>query len=107
MTRRVRLRIAGVHADALQAHLFPGDGKEAVAFALCGRHQAPDSDVLLVQEVHLVPHAACPVREPDRVTWNTDALEPLLQRAAQSSLGLVKFHSCAFRPIVIADSGAS
>jgi len=85
--RRVHLRIAGVHVEELRQHLFPGDGKEAVAFALCGRHQAPDHDVLLIQKVVPVPYADCPIREPDRVTWRTDALEPLLLQAAQASSG--------------------
>ena len=93
MSRSPRLRIAGVHAAQLAAHLFPGDGKEAVAFALCGRHRGKDHDYLLVQEVFPIPYADCPVRKPDLITWRTDALEPLLARAARSRLGIVKFHS--------------
>lgn len=87
------LRIAGVHAEALHAHLFPGDGKEAVAFALCGRHRGAEGDVLLVQDVVPIPLADCPVREPDRITWRTEALEPVLDRAARARLGVVKVHS--------------
>jgi hypothetical protein len=93
MTKPTRLRIAGVHLERIRAHLFPGDGKEAVAFALCGRHSARAFDVLLVQDVHPVPYAECPVRAPDRVTWKTDTLEPLLVRASAESLGVIKFHS--------------
>jgi hypothetical protein len=93
MTRSVRLRIAGLHERQLRAHLFPGDGKEAVAFALCGRHRAKECDYLLVQEVHPIPYADCPVRAHDQVTWSTDALEPLLCAAAARGLGVVKFHS--------------
>lgn len=93
--RPVHLRIAGVHVEELQRHLFPGDGKEAVAFALCGRHRSAEADVLLVQEVIPVPYADCAIREPDRITWRTDAIEPLLLRASQATpkLGIVKFHS--------------
>ncbi len=93
--RPVHLRIAGIHAEQLQQHLFPGDGKEAVAFALCGRHRAADTDVLLVQEVVFVPYADCPIRKPDQITWRTEAMEPLLVRASQATpkLGVVKFHS--------------
>lgn len=95
MNRPVRLRIAGIHAEQLQRHLFPGDGNEAVAFALCGRHSGVDNDVLLVQEVVLVPHSDCPVRKPDQVTWRTEAIERCLLRASQATpkLGIVKFHS--------------
>lgn len=91
--RPTHLRIAGIHVEELHRHLFPGDGKEAVAFALCGRHRAHDHDVLLVREVVPVPHADCPVRAPDRVTWRTDAIEPLLVEAARVKAGVVKFHS--------------
>ena len=93
MIRRVRLRIAGVHAERIYKHLYPGDGNEAVAFALCGRHRHGDVEVLLVQEVIPVPYADCDVREPDRVTWRTDAIELVLQQAARQKLGVVKFHS--------------
>lgn len=94
-SRPVRLRIAGIHAEQLQLHLFPGDGKEAVAFALCGRHRGSDFDVLLVQAIVPVPYADCPVRERDQVTWRTEAIEPLLLHASQetSKLAVVKFHS--------------
>lgn len=93
--RPAHLRLAGVHAEELHRHLFPGDGKEAVAFALCGRHHATEHDVLLVQEVLPVPYADCPVRKADQITWRTEAIEPLLLRASRATpkLGVVKFHS--------------
>jgi hypothetical protein len=93
MTKPTRLRIAGLHMDRIRAHLYPGDDKEAVAFALCGRHSTRAFDVLLVQDVHLIPYGECAVRAADRVTWKTDGLEPLLLRAAAEGLGVVKFHS--------------
>ncbi|MFZ5894781.1 MAG: Mov34/MPN/PAD-1 family protein [Myxococcota bacterium] len=91
--RTTQLRIAGVHAAALRSHLFPGDGKEAVAFALCGRHRAVAQDVLVVRDVVPVAYADCPVREEGLVTWRTQAIEPLLIRAGKEKLGVVKFHS--------------
>jgi molybdopterin/thiamine biosynthesis adenylyltransferase len=93
MTRKISARIAGVHAEKLREHLFPEDGNEAVAFALCGRHTAPDSDVLLVQEIHPIQYNDCPVRTPERVTWKTHAIEPLLKKAANENLAIIKFHS--------------
>lgn len=94
-TRPVQLRIAGVHVEDLHRHLFPGDGKEAVAFALCGRHRAAATDVLVVQEVVPVPYADCAIRKPDQITWRTDAIEPLLLRASRATPkhAVVKFHS--------------
>jgi len=91
--RPTHLRIAGVHVEELHRHLFPGDGNEAVAFALCGRHRAPDHDLLLVQKIVPIPYADCPIRAPERVTWRTDAIEPLLAEAARGKAGVVKFHS--------------
>jgi hypothetical protein len=91
--RTTQLRIAGVHAAKLREHLFPGDGKEAVAFALCGRHRGDKHDVLVVRDVYAVAYADCPVREEDLITWRTEALEPLLLTAADQRLGVVKFHS--------------
>jgi len=85
--------MASAHHRQLKKHLFPGDMKEAVAFAVCGRHRSRELDVLLVQEVHEIPYSDCPIREANRVTWRTDALEPLLHKAAQERLAVVKFHS--------------
>ena len=89
----VRLRMVGMHARALHAHLFSGDDNEAVAFGLCGRHRAGEHDLLLVHEIHPIPYDQCPVRTPQQVTWRTESLEPLLLRAAAHGWALVKFHS--------------
>jgi hypothetical protein len=87
----VKLRMGGgVHRE-LVAHLFPGDGKEAVALALCGRSSS--GNALLVQEVVPVPYESCPVREPECITWRTECIEPALTRAMRRSLAIVKIHS--------------
>ncbi|MYJ96808.1 MAG: ThiF family adenylyltransferase [Proteobacteria bacterium] len=79
------------HAE-LMAHLFPGDGLEAVAVALCGHRRGIDRHRLLVRRLAPVPYDACQVRTPDRVTWNTDVLPPLLEEAAREGLAIVKIH---------------
>ena len=81
----------GQHAELL-AHLFPGDGLEAVAVALCGHRRGSDRHRLLVRRVVPVPYEACPVRTPERVTWKTDVLPPLLEEAARQGLAIVKIH---------------
>lgn len=79
---------------ALRRHLFPGDGYEAVAILLCGRGgDARDRDILCVRSLHPIPLADCTVRTPDRVSWRTDAMLPILQEAAKLDLGIVKIHS--------------
>jgi hypothetical protein len=48
--------------------------------------------VLTVQEVVPIPYAECKVRTPDRVTWPTAKLIPLLNRAAAKDLAILKVH---------------
>lgn len=79
--------------EQIRKHLFPGDGREAVAVALCGRSRNKNSNTLLVQEVHTIPYEACRIRENDRVTWNTQSLIPVLEKAMSCGLGVIKFHS--------------
>ena len=79
------------HAE-LMAHLFPGDGLEAVVIALCGHWRGADRHRLLVRRLAPVPYDACPVRTPDRVTWKTEVLPPLLEEAAREGLAVVKIH---------------
>lgn len=89
----VQIAIAGKHHAALKRHLFPGDGKEAVAFALCGRARRENLELLTVREIVPIPYEACRVRTPHRVTWSGEALEPTLTRAAAENLALIKVHS--------------
>ncbi|MCK1606500.1 ThiF family adenylyltransferase [Bradyrhizobium sp. 166] len=89
---RVSLTITSDQHRSLMEHLFPQDGCEAVAIALCGRRSGTESHRLLVQSIFLVPHDACSVRTPDRVTWPTEVLLPLLEQAAARGLALIKIH---------------
>jgi hypothetical protein len=89
---RSSLRISGLHHIALQRHLFPGDGFEAVAFGLCGRLRTPASQVLTVQDIVPVPYAACD-RRPDRVSWSSETLASILDDARRRKQAGVKFHS--------------
>ena len=89
----VRLAMSGHHHRVLHAHLFPGDGNEAVAFALCGRARRPDLELLVVREVMPIAHDACRIRTPHRVAWPGSSLEPILQRASAAGMAVVKIHS--------------
>ena len=90
---RTKLRMTGRQHESLLAHLYPGDGKEAVAFGLCGRRRGDCVHALCVHEIHLIPYEKCPVRRRDRVTWETDAIVPILRKAIDTGLAVVKFHS--------------
>src|SRR5262245_23597674 len=87
------IRLTGSQHSQLKAHLFPGDGKEAVALALCGRLETDNRRILTVREIHTVPYKECFERAPDRVRWSTEAVPNLLDRAAREKLSLLKIHS--------------
>lgn len=91
--RQSVLAISGRDFGALCRHLYPGDGKEAVAVALCGKSCDERRYSLLVHELHLIPYSDCRVRTSDQVTWQTESILPLLRRAMNDNLLIVKFHS--------------
>nr|WP_276978016.1 ThiF family adenylyltransferase [Ferrimicrobium acidiphilum] len=88
----VTLTMTESHHDALMQHLFPEDGCEAVAVALCGRAAGNDFHRLLIHRLELVPYSVCSVRRPDCVTWPTDLLVSLLAKAKKHDWALVKIH---------------
>jgi hypothetical protein len=85
------LRITEAQHAALRSHLFPGDGKEAVALALCGRRTGEARHIFTVQKVVTVPYDACD-RRPDRITWPTATVDALLREAYGKGLGILKVH---------------
>lgn len=89
----VKLRLSQTHYQLLQKHLLPGDGKEAVAVALCGRRRSKTHHCLTVRSVVPIPYDECKERTPDRVTWSTKRLIPLLAEAEKRDLAILKIHS--------------
>ncbi|HEY4193939.1 MAG TPA: ThiF family adenylyltransferase [Mucilaginibacter sp.] len=87
------LKISGIHHTLLINHLFPGDDLEAVALAICGRHETNSGIIFLVHEVITVPYSLCAIRTPDRVTWSTEGLSEILQKASRKGLSILKIHS--------------
>lgn len=90
---RVTLTLTEQHHLQIQQHLFPGDGKEAAAILLCGRAMGAHTHRLLVREVHKIPYSECTVRTPVQLTWGTDFVVPLLDRAEREGWTVVKVHS--------------
>jgi hypothetical protein len=88
-----QIRISKKQYDILRGHLFPGDGNEAVAVALCGRLSNGDQQILCVQEIMPVSYEACFERKPDKVSWPTDVINPLLEKATGRGWAIIKFHS--------------
>ena len=93
MCKPVTLSLTGAqHAELLQ-HLHPGDGNEGAAILLCGRRAGDRRHRLVVREVHPIPYAECSLRSPVRVSWPTDYIAPLLDRATDQGLSVIKVHS--------------
>jgi molybdopterin/thiamine biosynthesis adenylyltransferase len=90
---RIKLRLTETDHAKLQNHLLPGDGLEAVAVVLCGRRKSDSHHCLTVRSVFPIPYDECKVRTPDRVTWSTQRLIPLLEEAARYDLAILKVHS--------------
>lgn len=87
-----KIRISGKHFQELKNHLFPGDGKEAVAIALCGRSKFKDSNTLLLKELYPIPYEDCFERREDFVHWPTESIQPLLEKASKNNLAILKIH---------------
>ena len=93
MSVPVTLSLSGDQHDYLKSFLFPGDGKEAVALLLCGRRAGDRRERLVAREIHGIPYDHCSERTASRVTWQPDYVAPLLDRAAEECLSVVKVHS--------------
>lgn len=87
----VSMRMTGKQHAALEDHLYPGDGLEAVAVGICGRHRGDHGHVLTLQDVVHIPYDECRRTDID-VTWSTSRVEELLVRAIERDLAVVKFH---------------
>lgn len=89
----VTLSLSGDHHEHLKSFLFPGDGKESVAILLCGRRDGNRRHRLLVREIHGIPYDMCLDRTTHRVTWPPDYIAPILDRASEIGLSVIKVHS--------------
>src|SRR5579871_5270281 len=88
----VKLTFTEQQHRLLSEHLFPSDGCEAVAIVLCGRAKSDYGERLVARRIVPVPYEQCTVRKPDRVTWSTDILIPLLSEAEKQGLSILKIH---------------
>ena len=93
MSVPVSLSLSGDQHEHLKSFLFPGDGKEAVALLLCGRRAGDRRERLVVREVQGIPYDQCSERTTTRVTWSPEYVAPMLDRAVEEGLSVVKVHS--------------
>lgn len=89
----VTLTLNADQHSALRKHLLPGDGCEAAAIILCGRRAGDRRHRLVSREIHPIPYEQCSERTPEHVTWPTDTIVPLLDRAERHGFTVVKVHS--------------
>ena len=92
MTSPVSLSMTGDQHDRLRQFLFPPDGMEAVAIVLCGRRDGDRRHRLVVRAIEEIPLSACK-RTAMQITWPPDLIAPLLDRAMDERLSVVKIHS--------------
>lgn len=93
MTRPVTLTLTGAQHEQLKRHLFPGDGREAVAVMLCGRRSGDRRHRLLVREIHALGVGGYAERSASSVIWHPGSIEALLERASAERLSVIKVHS--------------
>lgn len=90
---KCKLRIAGVHYEIMQKHLYPGDGKEAIAIALCGRLKKENEIIFLIHKIFPIPYEDCTERDELFLDWKTDKIQPILEEAEKNSYSVLKIHS--------------
>ena len=87
------LRLTQAQHRTLHGHLFPGDGKEAVAILLCGKRAGSARHIFTVREIHPVPYEQCLERTSTHVKWSTDIIDSLLPTVIANDFCIVKIHS--------------
>lgn len=90
---KTTLTITKSQYDELEHHLFPGDNKEAISFALCGFRIGTEKSRFVVHKLIHIPYDSCPIRSDVQITWNTDLLAPLFDKAAKDKFTILKIHS--------------
>jgi hypothetical protein len=90
---RYTLTLTAAQHLALKDHLFPGDGKEAVAILLCGRRAGNRRHRLTVRDVYNIPYDECTLRAEDKVIWSPDYIVHRLEQATELGLSVIKVHS--------------
>jgi hypothetical protein len=93
MADKTSLRLTEEQRVRLQHHLFPEDGREAIALALCGTLFSSGQQIFCIHDIIEVPWDACILRTDIAVRWDVKALVPVLERAIKSGLFILKIHS--------------
>lgn len=87
------LRLTGRQHQYLFNHLYPGDNKESVAIALCGRCSTNQRTIITIHKIILIPYEKCTQRTEDQVEWPTELMMPLIEKAMKYKMAILKIHS--------------
>jgi hypothetical protein len=93
MMASVSVRLTGRQYKVLKSHLYPGDGKEAIALLLAGRRRGDEHHVLCVREVIPLPHDECFERTEELIRWPTTRLRARLEEVTKRNWAVIKVHS--------------
>jgi len=92
MRPRYSLKLTELQHKALERHLFPGDGLEAVALLVCGRREGDKDHIFTTRRVIPVPYEVCD-RSANRVTWPTDLVDSILKDEYGKRQAIIRVHS--------------
>jgi len=87
---KYHFKISKKHFNDLKNHLYPGDGKEAVSIAICGR--SVNGNTFLVHRLINIPYKMCN-RTPDLIKWPTQLIADELPKLIEKNFALFKIHS--------------
>lgn len=80
-----------MHEDLFR-HLYPGDGLEAIAVAICGRASFRDQAKLLIHEIIKIPYDECN-RAEGLLTWPTHRISSYFELVMNRNMAILKIHS--------------
>lgn len=91
---RYSITIREEHYSHLKNHLIQDDGKERVAFIICGRSLVTDNeDRLLTKEIHILSEDNLLSSECYQVSWNNNHFIKILAKAESKNLAVVLIHN--------------
>lgn len=88
----VVLALTAAQHKYLRDYLFC-DGRESVAFLICGMRDGDRKKRLCVREVFLLPNDAYSERTAVKVKWSPDFIDDILEKASEEKLSVIKIHS--------------
>jgi len=91
--KETTLTLTKEHHTILKEFLFPEDGNQSVAIALCTRRDGDRRTRLLVNEIQLIPYEQCLQRTSCNVSWSLNSILDLIEKAKTKKLTVMKIQS--------------